>query len=275
MRRSHLALLATQTMEIMGQGWYFSHEGNQVSIAAEMKQAVLGTTLYEAGMLAEAPRGWKKTDASIKVTCESTFEAMRRLSIGSAGKIGCLNFASAKNPGGGFLNGAQAQEEALTRSSALYNCLTKASGYYEKNRANSSCLYLDLVIASPDVPFFRNDEGMLIDNPLLATVITAPAPNAAAVLANEPALASKIQPTLQRRAQLVLQAAVIFGVTHLVLGAWGCGVFRNDPAVVADAFARLLKTGCPYSRSFDEVVFAIFDSTQTGKNLAAFRRVFE
>lgn len=275
MKRSHRAQLATQTIEIMGQGWYVSRTGNQVSIAAAMKQAIQGTTLYEASMLAKAPMGTKKTDAPLKVTCESTFEAMRRLSLGCSGKVGCLNFASAKNPGGGFLNGAQAQEEALARSSGLYECLMKAPGYYEKNRANSSCLYLDLVIASPDVPFFRTDEGELIEEPLLATVITAPAPNAGAVMANEPARTSEIQPTLQRRAQLVLQAAVLCGVTHLVLGAWGCGVFRNEPGMVADAFARLLKTGCPYSRSFNEVVFAIFDPAQTGGNLAAFRRVFE
>ncbi|HBR75644.1 MAG TPA: TIGR02452 family protein, partial [Cyanobacteria bacterium UBA11159] len=38
-------------------------------------------------------------------------------------KIGVLNFASAKNPGGGFLRGTQAQEESLARSSALYKSL--------------------------------------------------------------------------------------------------------------------------------------------------------
>jgi len=275
MKRSHRALLASQTLEIIRQGWYVSHEGNRVSISAAMKEAVQGTILHEVSLLATATMGTKERDATLKVVCESTFDAMRHLSLGRRGKIGCLNFASAKNPGGGFLNGAQAQEEALARASGLYECLISVPSYYEQNRSNSSCLYLDLVIASPDVPFFRTDEGELIDKPLLATVITAPAPNAGAVLANEPERTSEIQPTLYRRAQLVLQAAVLSGVSNLVLGAWGCGVFRNDPNMVANAFARLLKTGGLYSRSFDEVVFAIFDPQQTGDNLAAFRRVFE
>jgi len=30
--------------------------------------------------------------------------------------------------------------------------------------------------------------------------------------------------------------AAAHGYTRLVLGAWGCGVFRNDPEVVAAAF---------------------------------------
>jgi uncharacterized protein (TIGR02452 family) len=68
-----------------------------------------------------------------------------------------LNFASAKNPGGGFLNGARAQEESLARSSALYPCLRK-SGMYDHHRASGDCLYTDWMIVSPEVPVYRDDE---------------------------------------------------------------------------------------------------------------------
>src|SRR6185312_12808515 len=89
-----------------------------------------------------------------------------------------LNFASAKNPGGGFLGGAKAQEEDLCRCSALYTCQLTQSAYYEVNRATSSMLYTDNIIYSPDVPFFRDDRLQLLDEPFTVSIITAPAPNA-------------------------------------------------------------------------------------------------
>ena len=118
---------------------------------------------------------------------ETTGEAITRL-LGRGRHVGCLNFASAKYAGGGFLTGAQAQEEALACSSTLHPCLLKAPQYYAQNRAHRSTIYLDLIIHSPLVPFFRNDEGVLLEQPVLASVMTVPAPNAGAVMQNEPIL---------------------------------------------------------------------------------------
>jgi uncharacterized protein (TIGR02452 family) len=157
------------------------------------------------------------------------------------------------------LTGAQAQEEALARSSALYPCLLQAPQYYERNRANRSTIYLDLVIYSPLVPFFRNDEGVLLEQPALASVITAPAPNAGAVLQNEPQNAGAIEPALRRRAELVLTIARAHGIERLILGAWGCGVFRNDPKLVATVFADMLKPTGKFAGAFQQVTFAVFD----------------
>src|SRR5262249_27235149 len=155
---------------------------------------------------------------------------------------------SAKNPGGGFLNGSLAQEEALACASGLYPCLLAAPEYYERNRANRSALYLDLAIFSPRVPFFRNDAGILLEKPVLASVITDPAPNAGAVAQNEPRNLQHVESVLKRRAELILQIAAAHQVERLVLGAWGCGVFRNDPNVVASTFAELLAPNGSYAR---------------------------
>lgn len=278
MKRSYRAELARQTLVITEQGWYTSRNGHRVSIKEELAGAVRGTRVYDRGECRmpasdEAPAA-RAGGGVIEVTPESTMAAMQRLHAGGASHIGCLNFASARNPGGGFLNGAQAQEEALARSSGLYPCLMAAWDYYERNRACCSSLYFDLLIASTGVPFFRDDEGHLLDVPVPATVITAPAPNAGAVLFNEPARAPEIEPVLRLRAELVLKVAAMRGITALVLGAWGCGVFRNDPAMVAKAFGDLLKPGHPYAGHFDRVVFAIFDPVGTGENLNAFRKEF-
>lgn len=276
MKRSHRAELAQQTLDIIRQGHYLSPRGIRVSIAHAVKASVKGTRLYGRTPIpaVDVASSAERPAAALEITAESTFAALQRLQQQGAAKMGCLNFASARNPGGGFLNGAQAQEEALARSSALYESLLAAREYYDANRNHPSSLYLDLLIVSPDVLFFRDDEGTLLSEPVVVTVITAPAPNAGAVGQNEPARVSEIEPTLRRRAELVLRVAALHGITHLVLGAWGCGVFRNDPAMVARAFGDLLTPGGAYASHFTRVVFAIFDPTETGDNLAAFRREF-
>ena len=148
------------------------------------------------------------------------------------------------------------------------------AGYYEANRRNHSSIYLDLAIVSPRVPFFRNDDAELLAQPILATVITSPAPNAGAVIGNEPENRTKIGPALMRRTELVLRAAALHEVDSLVLGAWGCGVFRNEPAEVAGALAAWLGKGREYERHFAKIVFALLDPTHKGANYKAFSKAF-
>src|SRR5262249_38608560 len=148
------------------------------------------------------------------------------------GSVAALNFASAKDPGGGFLNGSQAQEESLARSSALYASLLRGWEFYDRHRASPSCLYLDAMIVSPGCPVFRDDDGTLLEEPQLVTIITSPALNAGAAADNRPEELPRIPEVFRRRSEYGLALAASQGANRLVLGAWGCGVFRNDPAVV-------------------------------------------
>ena len=152
-----------------------------------------------------------------------------------------MNFASAKNPGGGFLNGSQAQEESLARSSAMHASLLRAWEFYERHRVLPSLLYSDAMTLSPNCPIIRDDDGALLEEPRLATFITSPAPNAGAIANNRPQELPLIPDVLRRRSEFVLALAASQGYKCLVLGAWGCGVFRNDPRVVAAAFAEHLR----------------------------------
>jgi uncharacterized protein (TIGR02452 family) len=154
----------------------------------------------------------------------------------------------------------------------LYPCLLQAPEYYERNRGHRSALYLDIAIYSPLVPFFRDDSGHLLDKPAFASVITAPAPNAGAIAQNEPSNLPRVEPALRRRAELVLAIAAKERVHRLILGAWGCGVFRNDPNVVATVFADLLAGS--FRGVFEEVVFAVFDRSLDQRTHAAFEAVF-
>ncbi len=192
--------------------------------------------------------GWRPR---IEVTPESTLWAARRI----GGNPAVLNFASARNPGGGFRNGAQAQEESLARASAMYPCLLKAGDFYAYHRADPSLLYTDRIIYAPSVPVFRDDKGRLLDEPYPVSFLVSAAPNRSAIARNQPGALPAIRDALARRAARVLRVAAAHGHRELVLGAWGCGVFGNDPAEVAEVFAEALASG----PRFDRVVFAILD----------------
>ena len=265
--------LAQETVAICEAGSYLAPNGKRIDIAADLSRAKDQTVLYTPENPPRLPAIASIPGTTFEVVNETTFSALKRLD-GLGGHLGCLNFSSAKNPGGGFLNGAQAQEESLARASGLYPCLLTAPEFYERNRANRSLIYLDLLIYSPLVPFFRNDDGALLERPVMASIITAPAPNAGAVMQNEPENAQAIEPALRRRAELVLQVAAAHQIERLVLGAWGCGVFRNDPANVARTFADLLQPAGKFAGVFRQIVFAVYDPSDSQATYRAFAEVF-
>ena len=257
--------MATETMAIIEAGGYRSPGGQDVRIGAGIRDAVAGTRLHlpDESLPARLPQG--SAAPVIEVTNETSLSAARRMGPDAA----CLVFASAKNPGGGFLTGAQAQEESIARSSALYPCQTTAGEFYAFHRRQRDLRYSDRVIYSPRVPVFRADRGALLDEPYTTSFLTAAAPNLGAIVTGQPEAADSVPGVLTARAARVLAVAAEHVHRRLVLGAWGCGVFRNDPAVVARAFAgQLART----QGSFDHVVFAVLDYQRGTPTLAAFTR---
>ncbi|MEU3885177.1 TIGR02452 family protein [Streptomyces sp. NPDC029041] len=263
--------IARETEQIVAAGSYRAPGGREISIAEELRAAREGTRLYgpdPVPLPADRVTGGRTT--LIEVTGESSLAAARRL----GGHVAVLNFASARNPGGGYLNGAQAQEEALCRASALYSCLLQARAFYDHHRAHRDPFYTDRVIHSPAVPVFRDDRGGLLPEPYTAGFLTSPAPNAGVVLRTAPERAHELPRVLAVRAERVLETAAAHGYRALVLGAWGCGVFRNDPARVAAAFRALLGPGGRFAGAFEHVTFGILDRTRDRAVLGAFERAF-
>lgn len=268
-----LAGVAKETVAIVERGEYTARSGQVVSIAAVVRAAVEGSVLYRPDDFARLPQPAAANGrATIEVRADTTAGAARRLlAVEGEADVAALNFASAKNPGGGFLGGAKAQEEDLARCSALYHCVRSQRGYYDANRAESSLLYTDHMIYSPRVPFFRDERLDLLDRPFLVGVVTAPAPNAGEHLRRDSGGRAAVRETLARRAERVLRVLAHQRQRVLVLGAWGCGVFRNDPAEVAEVFAGLLTTA-PYAGAFARVVFAVYDRSREQATLRAFER---
>jgi uncharacterized protein (TIGR02452 family) len=185
-----------------------------------------------------------------------------------------LNFASAKKPGGGFLSGAQAQEESLARSSGLYFSLLRCPKYYTVHRSLDTSLYSDHMIYSPVCPVVRDDDGQWLPAPYTVDFITSAAPNAGAVMRNEPHNRAHIIPTLIERAGKVLALAAHWQCDGLVLGAWGCGVFQNDPVTVANVLYEHLRPGGGFDHSFKHIRFSIHDSARERTVYSAFARAF-
>ncbi|WP_371645616.1 TIGR02452 family protein [Streptomyces sp. NBC_00597] len=270
---SRLREIARENATIVAAGGYRSRSGRQVSLAAALTDARAGTRIYGPNqVIPDEDFPAARHETAIEVTGESSTVAARRLAADGPAPVpvAVLNFASARNPGGGYLRGAKAQEEALCRASALYETLLEAPEYYEVHRAGRSTFYTDRVIHSPGVPVFRDDRGELLDTPFRAGFLTSPAPNAGTIRRQEPERTAEIPAALARRAERVLETATLHGYPRLVLGAWGCGVFQNDPAEVAEAFRALLAGR--FAGVFERVVFGILDRDPAPKE--AFQRTF-
>jgi uncharacterized protein (TIGR02452 family) len=269
--------VARTTLEILETGSYVNDAGETIDFRQEQQAAVAGTILYDpesgnALLATENPSGSSDLPV-IEVTGETTQEAAKRLvQIEGCRDLVLLNFASARNPGGGFVNGAKAQEEDVCRCSGLYSCLLAQPRYYEANRAEVSLLYTDHIIYSPKVPFFRTRSRENNDRVFLASVITAPAPNAGQIIRRDRENWTDIERVLHHRSGIILAIARQHKHRNLLLGAWGCGVFRNQPSMVAEAFGSWLESptfrGC-----FDRVTFAIY-SRGKDDTLSAFQSRF-
>ena len=275
--------MAKETLKILDQGFYEPDVRNKAGQNAEKRQIVIKDALEQSvrhSVLISPEEGEKILEKyeecqncrkpETKVENISTVEAVRKLAEGGKTDIGVLNFASAKNPGGGFLNGAKAQEESLAVSSSLYPTLTAHEENYKENRAYKSMMYLDYAIYSPEVVFFRDGRFRLVETPVKASVLTLPAVNMGqARLKGENA--AKAKQVMRRRMRLALAIFAEQEARHLVLGAYGCGVFRNDPGEVAVWWRELLEEGM--GRYFDSVFHAVLDHSKEKNCIKAFQEL--
>jgi uncharacterized protein (TIGR02452 family) len=245
-------LIAEETMAIIQAGTY-TYNGAEIDMTEDLNKCIKDTITYLADELPLDTK-FKPQNTVFEVNLETTFAGSRRCTLLEKDiKVCALNFASAKNPGGGFLNGAVAQEESLARGSGLYPCIADSQMYKINAKDNNYCLYSDTMIYSPNVPVFRDDNDKLIEEPYLVSIITAPAPNAKIALTRNQTW-TKINNTVYYRAEKLLSIAAFHQQDVIVLGSWGCGVFGGNIDAVADIFYQLLTT--KYKGAFKRVVFS-------------------
>ena len=254
---------------------------------ARLREAIAASRKGQRLVLEEAAVGAVERNrfvetAQVVVSPKRTFEA----AIKHAGRLRtCVhNFASATNPGGGVVNGSSAQEEALCRCSTLYfnlNVREMWDGFYSPHREAHDPLHNDDVIYTPDVVVFKSDTAYPRTLPeaewRTLDVITCAAPNLRERPSNRmnsgdgdervEISGQDLQAWHERRLRRILDVAAATGAEAIVLGAFGCGAFRNDPKVVAAAAKKVV---AEYRHAFRVIEFAVYCRPGDTANYDAF-----
>jgi len=275
MRNEKNVEIAKDTLNVIKNGYYI-HNGEKISIvnpffsnAKYDDVTVLSPNKLESiandddDTFAEAFRG--STSCSFFLLDADSFEVASSFENGLV-----MNFANAHTVGGGFLKGSHAQEESLCRCSTLYASISseKASAMYDYNNRINEPADSDFMLLSRNVCVFKDRFGNYLDEPYNTAVITVAAPNVNGK-------ASKIQKDelrdiIKTRLKLFLYACAYHGYKDLVLGAWGCGAFGNNPYDVASCFYDLFFNN-GFKDYFDNIAFAVLGG---GENYKAFADVF-
>ncbi len=235
--------------------------------------------------LLEASVPMYKEAAKIIVSKKRTYEAAAAYKDQN---VCVLNFASASNPGGGVIYGTDAQEESLCRCSTLFFNLDTEKmwkGFYNRHRKQKNPVHNDDIIYTPDVKVFKTDTTvprfMLEEDWFNVDVITCAAPNLRdkpshfynlgdgdkkADISNEELLRVH-----EQRFRRILQVASLNGNDVVVLGAFGCGNFKNPPKIVAEAAKKVVKE---FAHHFKTIEFAVYCSSDDSSNYRVFEQMF-
>ena len=274
--REQRKIIAQETLKIQQQGFYVAPNGKRIDISELQKRSVDKSYVLTPKQGEELVKELISTDnvvnTTYKVVNQSTVQAIIEAAA-TGKKVASLNFASAKNPGGGFLSGAVAQEEALAISSGLYNTLIRHDDtFYKTNREFRSMMYTDYAIYSPDVVFFRAPDFRLLDRSVNSSVLTSPAVNMKQVREKGEDV-GQAKAVMKNRMRLCLAILAKEKNDVVILGAYGCGVFGNDSVEVARWWRELLIEE-KHEVHFTAVVFAVLDKPN-GEAISAFEREFK
>lgn len=256
-------------------------------LSESVKKATASQKLIlEGDHLPEQKKDIYKDAAKVIVSGKRTYEAAAAY---KENHVAVHNFASASNPGGGVVNGASAQEECLCRCSGLYFCLNSPimwDGFYKPHRDAHDPIHNDDIIYTPGVTVFKTDTA----SPQLMNesewydvdVITCAAPN----LRNQPSnryntgdgnkqVVMKDKDLLalhEKKLRRILEVVLSEGCDTVILGAFGCGAFQNNPEVVALANKNVIKD---YLHAFKNIEFAVYCSPRDDRNFKIFERVLK
>lgn len=249
-------------------------------LKSETEKAIESNSIYKENFVAKKKNG-RQFHNNIFEYCEvegnTTFNAAKKYL--QYGKTAVLNFANPHNPGGGVYNGAMAQEECLCRSSNLYPCISNKNvfhDYYLYHKNMEHYFFSDRLIYTKGVTVFKDDSDVPQLMPknewFQVDVITCAAPYLAKrKYTNKKAL----KELFKGRIKNIFEAAIDNDVEVIILGAFGCGAFKNPPQIVARAFREVIEEN-NYENYFKKIVFAIkCNDLQNGNYYAFYNELFD
>lgn len=261
---------------------------NDITLVEVIKESIKNQTFIAENSFSFLPieKGLKK--AKVVVSGKRSLEAAQ-LYAEQNKKVCVLNFASATNPGGGVVNGSSAQEECICRCTTLYPCLNTQEmwdKFYLPHRKANNPLYNDDSIYTPDVVVFKSDinfpELLAKEDWWKVNILTCAAPNlrerpSNAMNPNAGTIAAKVtQAELERlltsRIKRIFEVAVANGNEVLILGAFGCGAFRNPPEIVAKVFYNVMQD---YLDKLEVIEYAVFHTERELANYEAFSTIMK
>lgn len=255
--------VAASTMAILEQQGYTAPNGTHVDLRAALQRERANKVSLAPhdpldAVKAQFAQGAAPAPAAttkVWIANETTLMAAHRIALMGHRPL-VLNFANGATPGGGFLNGARAQEESLCFASTLYASLVGDRMYDIHRQRTTYDSSAHLIVSTATV--IRDDHHTLLDAPWEMDVITGAAPvcNSTNYYSKTHVSPAKGAALMHERIHRVLDVAAAAGATHLVLGAWGCGAFHNDPTAIAHSFHTALEARAGV---FAEAVFAIAD----------------
>ena len=253
--------------------------GSSQELQAAVSQSIASQQYIDDADKIDLPAPPYTENARVVVSRLRSFEAAAKY---PGQKVAVLNFASSTSPGGGVATGASAQEECLCRVSTLFPCLTTQAAwdkFYAPHRAAPNPLHNDDIIYTQDVVVLKDDDYNILSSPFRVDVITCAAPNLRENPSNRynrndgEAVHIGSEELLElhlKRARKIFSAAAANGAEVLILGAFGCGAFRNDPAVVAAAYQQVLPQ---FLNHFKTVEFAVYCSPRDLRNYEEFIKI--
>lgn len=227
---------------------------------SEIKFSIDNSIIYGGSGKAPLKSGNANSSSAPKMTVLNVDSTEAVLRYPQYSKIALLNFASYRHAGGGFATGAWAQEEAICHDSTLYNVLCTFEDFYAENeRKLNNSLYTDRAIFSPRIVFERSGKSAECD------VVTCAAPNFGAAKGRG-VTERENEAALKQRVDFVISIAEENGCDTIVLGAWGCGVFGQDPKLVARLFKERLAAS--------SLKLAVFAIPGNNNNYTSFKEMF-
>ena len=271
-----------ETMKAAEDGFYFVEE-QEVKLPVSFNQ-IKETKLYSAEQISQLPKVTPTSNKPVRIilrnqdTLEAAFE-LHQHRMEHEKPVLVLNFANPHRPGGGIRAKPGTQEEHLCVKTTLLCSLEteEAWPFYQTNLDCGTQAQTDSILFSPNTMVIRKPDLLLREDPFPVAIMTVSAPIASRMEESE---LPNLENILNHRIHGMLQAAATEGYSRLVLGAWGCGNFGNDPELVARLFHQVLTesfgpdNGYRASDFFNEITMAVMDTAEGSPRYYSFARYF-